>query len=141
QRLIFAPNLRWRTFDLKTLIERATGLDVQFENAANACVLSEVWFGPTEGVRDLVVVTVSEGIGAGILANGHLVRGANGMAGEFGHTQIDPRGPSCTCGGRGCWEVFASNRAAVRYYHESQPAGGGPEFADLLLLAEKGDAM
>src|SRR5947207_14565009 len=65
----------------------------------------------------------------------------NGLAGEFGHVSLDPNGPSCTCGGRGCWEVFASNRAAVRYYHESQPAGGGPEFADWLLLAEKGDAM
>ncbi len=139
QRLIFAPNLKWETFDIKTPIEQATGLDVGFENAANACVLSEVWFGQTEGIRDLVVVTVSEGIGAGILANGHLVRGVNGMAGEFGHVQLDPAGPICSCGGRGCWEVYASNRAAVRYYHESQSCSGGPEFADLLLLADKGD--
>jgi predicted NBD/HSP70 family sugar kinase len=141
QRLIFAPNLKWSTYDLKTPIERATGLDVGLENAANACVLSEVWFGQNEGVRDLVVLTVSEGIGAGILANGNLVRGASGMAGEFGHAQIDPAGPVCSCGGRGCWEVFASNRAAVRFYQESQPASGGPGFADLLLLAEKGDRL
>jgi predicted NBD/HSP70 family sugar kinase len=141
QRLIFAPNLKWQTFDLKTPIERATRLDVGFENAANACVLSEVWFGQTEGIRDLVVVTVSEGIGAGILSNGHLVRGVNGMAGEFGHVQLDPAGPICTCGGRGCWEVFASNGAAVRYYHQSQPASGGVEFSDLLLLAAKGDRL
>jgi len=141
QRLIFAPNLKWQTFDLRTPIERATRLDVGFENAANACVLSEVWFGQTEGIRDLVVVTVSEGIGSGILTNGHLVRGASGMAGEFGHVQLDPEGPACTCGGRGCWEVFASNRAAVRYYHESQSATGGPQFPDLLLLAEKGDPL
>jgi predicted NBD/HSP70 family sugar kinase len=141
QRLIFAPNLKWPTFDLKTPIERATRLEVGFENAANACVLSEVWFGQNEGVRDLVVVTVSEGIGAGILANGHLVRGVNGMAGEFGHAQIDPAGPACTCGGRGCWEVFASNRAAVRYYQESQPATEVAGFDELLALAGKGDPV
>jgi len=139
QRLIFAPNLQWPSCDLKTPIERATGLDVGLENAANACVLSEVWFGQNEGVRDLVVITVSEGIGAGILANGHLVRGASGMAGEFGHAQLDPAGPVCSCGRRGCWEVFASNRATVGYYRESHPAPGGPDFAALLLLAERGD--
>jgi len=141
QRLIFAPNLKWPSFDLKTPLERATRLDVGFENAANACVLAEVWFGKTEGIHDLVVVTVSEGIGAGILTNGHLVRGRSGMAGEFGHVQLDPAGPVCSCGARGCWEVFASNRAVVRYYHEAQSSPGGPDFYDLLLLAEKGDAL
>jgi predicted NBD/HSP70 family sugar kinase len=141
QRLVFAPNLKWPSFDLKTPLERATRLHVELENAANACVLAEVWFGQTEGIRDLVVVTVSEGIGTGILSNGHLVRGMNGMAGEFGHVQIDAAGPRCACGGRGCWEVFASNRAAVRYYHESQSSTGGPQFPDLLQLAEKGDGL
>jgi predicted NBD/HSP70 family sugar kinase len=139
RRLIFAPNLEWPEFDLKTPIEEATGLSAELENAANACVLSEVWFGQPDGVRDLVVITVSEGIGAGILANGRLVRGADGMAGEFGHVQLDPAGPKCRCGGRGCWETLASNRAAVRFYSESQPALG-LEFADLLRLAEQGDA-
>src|SRR5262249_12035387 len=105
QRLIFAPNLKWPSYDIKTPIAAATGLEVGFENAANACVLSEVWFGQNEGVRDLVVLTVSEGIGAGILANGRLVRGVSGMAGEFGHAQFDPAGPVCSCGARGCWEV------------------------------------
>src|SRR5207244_3899147 len=101
------------TYNLKSPIERATGLDVEFENAANACALAEVWFGKTEGIRDLAAVTVSEGIGVGFFSNGHLVRGGDGMAGEFGHVQLDPCGPACTCGGRGCWEVFASNRAVV----------------------------
>ena len=61
------------------------------------------------------------------------------MAGEFGHVQVDPAGPICSCGGRGCWEVFASNRAATRYYHESQSCSEALAFADLLVLAEKGD--
>src|SRR5437879_2374302 len=119
KRVIFAPNLKWREFDLKTAIEKATGLSVELENAANACCLAEVWFGQAEKIRDMVVVTVSEGIGTGIFLNGQLMRGSNGMAGEFGHVSIDPEGPSCTCGGRGCWEVYGSNRAAQRYYHDS----------------------
>lgn len=139
QRLVFAPNLKWPEYDLKTPIERATGLEVELENAANACVLAEVWFGQTEGIRDLMVVTVSEGIGTGIYVNGQLARGLNGMAGEFGHVPLDPAGPVCTCGGRGCWEVFASNRAAVRYYLESTSQSGGPSFQDLMVLAEQGN--
>jgi predicted NBD/HSP70 family sugar kinase len=141
EHVVFAPNLKWSEFDLKGPIEEATGMRVELENAANACVLAEVWFGHTDRVRDLVVVTVSEGIGAGVFSNGQLSRGLNGMAGEFGHVPLDPNGPSCTCGGRGCWEVYASNRAALRYYSESSAAPGGPSFQDLLMLAEAGDAL
>jgi predicted NBD/HSP70 family sugar kinase len=137
-RLVFAPNLEWRDVDISGPIARATNLDVALENAANACVLAAMWFDRPQGVHDMVVVTVSEGIGAGILANGHLVRGLSGMAGEFGHVAVDPSGPKCGCGSRGCWEVFASNRAAIRYYQDA----GGPDttFPALLALAETGDA-
>ncbi len=140
-RVVFAPNLRWPEFDVKGPIEKATGLPVELENAANACVLAEVWFGHTEKVRDLVVITVAEGVGAGIFMNGHLALGLNGLAGEFGHVPLDPNGPECTCGGRGCWEVYASNRAALRYYHESSKSSDGPTFDDLLSLAEAGDGL
>src|SRR6185437_4336054 len=84
-RLVFAPNLKWRDVDLGKPIAKATGLDVELEDAANACVLAAVWFDYVETHQNLVVVTVSEGIGAGILANGQLSRGFNGMVGEFGH--------------------------------------------------------
>jgi predicted NBD/HSP70 family sugar kinase len=139
--VVFAPNLGWAEFDLKGPIENATGLRVDLENAANACVLAEVWFGPGDKVRDLVVVTVSEGVGTGIYTNRQLARGLNGMAGEFGHVPLDPNGPPCSCGGRGCWEVYASNRAALRYYHESTAETEGPTFQDLLALAQSGDAL
>jgi predicted NBD/HSP70 family sugar kinase len=138
-RLVFAPNLKWRDFDLRAPIMKATGLAVELENAANACVLATVWFEHTEASRNLVVVTVSEGIGTGILMNGQLLRGCNGMAGEFGHVPLDPKGPVCGCGGRGCWEVFASNRAALRYYGESGAANSGLTFVDLLSRADHGD--
>ena len=139
--LIFAPNLNWPVYDFKGVIERATGLRVELENAANACVLAELWFARTEKIHDMVVVAVSEGIGTGIFMNGQLARGLNWMAGEFGHVSLDPNGPPCACGGRGCWEVYASNRAALRYYHESSTAGDGLNFQDLLALANADDAM
>ena len=132
-RLVFAPNLRWHDVDLRNPIVKATCLEVEVENAANACVLAAVWFDHMQD-SNLVAVTVSEGIGTGIWANRQLVRGHNGMAGEFGHVPLDPAGPPCSCGGHGCWEVYASNRAALRYYVESG-GHGGRSFGDLLLRA------
>ncbi len=146
QRLVFAPNLKWPPTDLKEPLERKTGLTVELENAANACALSEVWFGAAAGLSNLVAITVSEGIGAGIIANGQLITGQNGMAGEFGHVPLDPSGPVCSCGNRGCWEVLASNSAGLRYYFESDgrnssAAAGALGFQDLLSLAEQGDQL
>jgi predicted NBD/HSP70 family sugar kinase len=140
QRLVFAPNLDWRDFDLKTPIEEATGLPVELENAANACALSEIWFGRrVEGAEDLVALTVSEGIGTGLVLNHQLVRGSTGVAGEFGHTTIVENGLECRCGNRGCWEMYASNSAAVRYYAGSKPTAPKPTFDDILRLAGQGD--
>jgi predicted NBD/HSP70 family sugar kinase len=139
QKLIFAPNLNWPVLSIKSRIQRATGLRVEMDNVANACALSEVWFGDSDGTHDLVVVNVSEGIGTGIFANGQLLRGANGMAGEFGHVQIDPNGPLCGCGNHGCWETLASHRAALRYYAEFAPSQPKMTFDSLLRLAQTGD--
>ncbi|MFL6414308.1 MAG: ROK family protein [Bryobacteraceae bacterium] len=137
-RLIFAPNLGWKDTEIGSRIHEATGLQVELENAANACALAAVWFDHESPARNLVAVTVSEGIGTGILSNGQLVRGWNGMGGEFGHVQLDPNGPECNCGSRGCWEAFASNRAALRYYENgSQPVARS--FAEIMSLAEQGD--
>jgi predicted NBD/HSP70 family sugar kinase len=141
QRLIFAPNMNWPEFDFKTFLERRIFMPVELENAANACVLAEVWFGRAEEIHHVAVVTVSEGIGAGILANGQLARGAKWMAGEFGHVSLDPNGPPCSCGGRGCWEVYASNRAALRYYHEASGSTDDLSFQSLLELANAGSVL
>jgi len=139
-RLLFAPNLKWRDVDIRNPIAEATGLEVELENAANACVLAAVWFDRMESCRNLAAVTVSEGIGTGLLINGQLARGLSSMAGEFGHVALDPDGPLCGCGSRGCWEVFASNRAALRYYLETNAEPAGLGFLDLLRLADQGDA-
>jgi predicted NBD/HSP70 family sugar kinase len=141
QQVIFAPNLGWPDFDLKGAIEQATGMRVELENAANACALAEVWFGHAEKIRDFVVVTVAEGIGTGVFVNGQLARGRKGMAGEFGHVPLDPTGPPCACGGKGCWEVYGSNRAALRYYHEASKTQEELSFQDLMGLADAGDGL
>ncbi len=151
QRLVFAPNLGWRDVDFKGPLERATGLSVEIENAANACALAEIWFNNhSNGVRDLIAVTVAEGIGTGIIANGQLISGSTGMAGEFGHVSLNEDGPPCKCGNRGCWEVYASNSATIRAYMQatsnsrshkpsiSQPSNE-PTFEDILRLAGQGD--
>jgi predicted NBD/HSP70 family sugar kinase len=141
QRLVFAPNLGWQDFDLKTPLEKATGLPVELENAANACALSEIWFGRrSASAQDLIALTVSEGIGTGLVLNHQLVRGSTGLAGEFGHTTIIENGLECRCGNRGCWEMYASNLAAVRYYTGSKSRSPAPSFEDLLRLATQGDS-
>ena len=150
-RLMFAPNLGWGQVDLKQLLESTLGLPVVLENAASACALAELWFGHhPDNVRDLVAVTISEGIGVGLLLNGQLVHGCDAMAGEFGHVTVDENGPPCRCGKRGCWEQYASDSAAVRHYLEAQGAGRAPSersastpplrFASILRLADDGDA-
>jgi predicted NBD/HSP70 family sugar kinase len=149
QKFVFAPNLSWHEEDLKQRLERATGLPVSLENEANVCALSEFWFGRhSDGVSNLIAVAVSEGIGVGMILNGQIVRGRSGLAGEFGHVTINENGPKCSCGNRGCWEVFASNSAAVRYYAEAKllkrnknfnHVDAAVTFEDVLQYAEQGD--
>jgi predicted NBD/HSP70 family sugar kinase len=139
QSLIFAPNLKWPRYDIKKAIERATRMKVELGNAANACLLSELWFGHMDGVRNAVLLTISEGIGAGVLANGQLVTGHLGMAGEVGHIPLDPNGLQCACGSRGCWETQASSRAALRYYDEMRGAPANIGIQELIKRADDGD--
>jgi len=143
-RLIFAPNLRWGPVNLRALIEQKLELPAEVENAANACALAELWFGRhPEHVRNLIAVTISEGIGVGLLMNGQLVRGGDARAGEFGHITLDENGPRCPCGKRGCWERYASNSAALATYRDSVAAAGwkAPPFTfeQLVRLASEGD--
>jgi len=152
RKLVFAPNLGWRDVDLQTPLERATGLLVEIENAANACALAEIWFDRrSNGMQDLIAVTVSEGIGTGIITNGQLLRGVNGVAGEFGHVSLNESGPLCKCGNHGCWEVYASNTAAINEYVRITSSANSkklnirdesskPSIDDILHLSEQGDA-
>jgi predicted NBD/HSP70 family sugar kinase len=138
--LRFAPNLPWLGFDIKGAFERGTGLPVELDNEANACLLAEIWFGRMDGVRNAVLVSVTEGVGTGLLANGQLLYGSDGMAGEYGHLPLNIDGPRCGCGARGCWEMYASSEAALGYYAELKPERPVRAIADLLQLAGEEDA-
>jgi predicted NBD/HSP70 family sugar kinase len=138
---------------LKQQLETTTGLCVEMENEANACALSEFWFGDhPKSERNIIAVAVSEGIGVGMVLNGQLVRGPSGLAGEFAHVTIRDGGHKCACGNHGCWEVYGSNTAALRYYSEQvtvrkrkrpakNPASKAANFDDLLELAEHGNPL
>jgi predicted NBD/HSP70 family sugar kinase len=123
--VLFSPNVPWTQIEL--------------ENAANACLFAERWFGKFGEASNMIVVGVSDGIGTGLLVDGRLARGRDDMAGEFGHMPLESSGPVCGCGNTGCWETFASNRAGLRYYRELVPETSVGTFKELLDLAIGGD--
>lgn len=134
-RVILAPNLNWKDYDISGELTRLLGLRVELENDANACLLSELWFGRLRGLRNVVLVAISEGVGTAILAEGRLIGGREGLAGEFGHVCVDRSGPLCSCGQHGCWEMYASSRAALRYYDELRLDSGKLTMAELITRA------
>ncbi len=137
--LLLAPNLGWTGFDLAGALQRRCGLKVEMENDANICLIDALWSGKLSKYRNVVLVTVTDGIGASILVNGQMVCGKAGLAGEFGHIALDPHGPLCGCGRRGCWEMFASTRATLRFYAEASGAHAPATIGQLLHMADAGD--
>jgi N-acetylglucosamine repressor len=116
-RILNAPQLGWKDVEIRGALAEATGLPVHIENAPIACALSKMWLGKREGdTGDFVYVTVSEGVGAGVVVNGQVMRGHSHSAGEFGHVPINPDGPRCLCGATGCWEAHTSNLATLSRY-------------------------
>jgi glucokinase len=101
----------WVNVPLKEWMEKALGTQVQVVNDANAAAWGEYVSGAGKGAQNMVYVTFSTGIGAGIVLDGKLLLGTHSFAGELGHTIINPGGPLCSCGSRGCWETFASGTA------------------------------
>jgi glucokinase len=110
----FAPNLAWKEVPIRDLVIERTGLPAVVDNDANVAAWGEFRFGAGRGYRHLLVVTVGTGIGGGIVADGRLFRGSHGFAAEIGHIIVQPGGPLCGCGNRGCWEQVASGRALAR---------------------------
>jgi predicted NBD/HSP70 family sugar kinase len=117
-RLIYAPRLGWRNVDLRRAVAAAVGMRVFVESAPIACALARLWLEPeaTRVVNSFAYVSVSEGIGVGLVVNGEVLRGEAHTAGEFGHVSLDAGGPVCICGKRGCWEALACNSATVERY-------------------------
>ncbi|MDI7276646.1 MAG: ROK family protein [Anaerolineae bacterium] len=112
--VLAAPNLGWSNVPLKATLESRLGLPIVVGNDANAAALAERRFGAGRGVDDLVYVTVSTGIGGGIISGGRLLLGRHGFAGEIGHAAVEARGALCKCGNSGCLETLASGPAIAR---------------------------
>jgi len=113
----------WEGVPLRDLVSQQTNLPVVMDNDANAAALGETVFGAARGCEHVLYVTVSTGIGAGLVLNGLVHRGANSMAGELGHTLIVPDGPACSCGRRGCLEAVAAGPAIARAAREALATG------------------
>jgi len=117
-KLVNAPTLGWRDVDLRTALEEAVELPVHVERDAVACALAQMWMGQgvADGQDSYAYVTFSDGVGAGLVMGGNVVRGYRDAAGEFGHIPLSLDGPACLCGSRGCWEAYTSNPAVVARY-------------------------
>lgn len=112
--VIGAYNLNWKTLQpVKQQIEEGTGIKFTLDNDANVAALGERWKGAGENGNDVVFVTLGTGVGGGIIADGRLLHGAAGAAGEIGHVTVEPNGYMCTCGKKGCLEQYASATGVV----------------------------
>jgi predicted NBD/HSP70 family sugar kinase len=136
-----APNLGWRDVPLGSLVQSVfTDLQVPVfvGNDAELATCAEHLRGSGQGKADFICLWGEGGIGAGIVANGQSLEGAAGYAGEVGHMTIDPNGPECSCGARGCWETLVGERALLGRSGRD-PSGGSAAVADLLAAADRGD--
>jgi predicted NBD/HSP70 family sugar kinase len=148
-RVLHAPTLGWRDVNFKDPLSAAVQLPVHVENSGRACALAQVW--ATRGgahTGDLAFVSVSDGVGVGIVVNGEILRGRHNIAGEFGHVPLSIDGPRCSCGASGCWEAYISNVATLSRYFGRNPNEPQPTSAedssftieDLIARARNGDA-
>ena len=152
--LVFEPNMGWRDVPLRADLAERIRLPMFVDNDGNAAALAERYFGVAQGIEDFAYVVANIGLGAGLVIGGHIHYGVSGYAGEAGHTTIDPDGPLCRCGNRGCWETLASQRALIERVGElrrlqpssilDQLTSGGTvplNLATILQAAQGGDAV
>ncbi len=150
-RVILAPNIPgFRNLPLTEPVAAALGMPAFIENDASAAALGEFRFGAGRGMRHLLHATLGTGIGGGLVIDRRLYRGAKGLAGEIGHIVIDPSGPRCNCGSRGCLEALVSGVAFAQRARRLLAKGKSPRLAaiaagrepngrDLLVAAQEGD--
>jgi predicted NBD/HSP70 family sugar kinase len=110
----FLPNYGWENVNLKELVQSKLNHPCYIDNSSNTLALAEQWFGEGKGLNNFLVVTIENGVGLGAVINGRIYRGEEGFAGEFGHITINPDGPECRCGKRGCVEAYAGSIAIMR---------------------------
>ncbi|ATY85123.1 ROK family protein [Kyrpidia spormannii] len=145
--ILRAPNLNWTDVPFRTLLSAKTGRPVVIDNDANCGAIAELRYGFGRDTANLLYVSIGTGIGVGIVADGRLYRGGRGSAGEFGHTSLYPDGPQCTCGNRGCWELYASVSALSRVFRQKRGGTAGwpydpsswEELSAIKHLTDRGD--
>jgi glucokinase-like ROK family protein len=153
--LKFASNLGWRDIPFRTRWQQRFGLPVKVGNEASIAALGESYFGAAAGYTDFIYLVVSTtALGGGIFVNGRLYQGIDGYAGEAGHITIDPAGPPCTCGKRGCWETVLRDACTVepirKRIRHGEPSGildrvqgdsSALTFQTVIDAAAQGDAL
>ena len=149
-RVWHAPTLGWRDINLRDPLAAALGIPVTIENSGKACALAQLWTtrGDVVASTNSVFVSISDGVGTGVVVNGELLRGRHNTAGEFGHVPLSIDGPRCSCGATGCWEAYVSNLATLSRYFGRELSDSRPRDAesanftveDLIAQARVGDA-
>jgi predicted NBD/HSP70 family sugar kinase len=146
-RVLLAPNLAWRNVELRDPLAAALRMPVQIENSGKACALAQLWSSRETAPANFAYITVSDGLGVGVVIGGEVIRGQHNIAGEFGHVPLNIDGPRCGCGATGCWEAYVSNLATLsRYFgrdlRERPQAAEAAALTvdDLIVRARRGDA-
>jgi predicted NBD/HSP70 family sugar kinase len=143
--LRYSPILGWRDVAIVDLLKSRLNYPVFIDNDVNTFTLTEKWFDVDKEIKNFLTVTVGRGVGLGIVVNDQIYRGAHGGGGEFGHTVIDPDGPLCECGKRGCLEAYVSDPALLRVARERGVLGDDQkpisDIRDLIHIAEADDLL
>ena len=134
-----AEDLGWFEVDAGRILSEGLPIPAIVENDAKLAAFAEHWFHPEGSASNFVFVAGTRGLGTGIFIDGHLLQGSSGEGCEFGHVVLYPDGRPCLCGGRGCWEEYASARALERLYKERGPGGQPISASEIVVLARRGD--
>lgn len=144
----FLPNYGWENVNLKELVQNRLKHPCYVDNSSNTLALAEQWFGAGKGVDNFLVVTIQNGVGLGAVINGRIYRGEEGVSAEFGHITIDPEGPGCRCGKKGCVEAYAGNIAILRDAKQAERKGrwdssdpDGFTYTDVVGAAKEGSEV
>jgi N-acetylglucosamine repressor len=145
---LFSPNLGWHNVPVRTLLEARLRRPVLVDNEVRALALAEYQYGAARGARSVIFLDAGYGVGGAVILDGALYRGRRGAAGEFGHNTVDPEGPYCGCGNRGCLEVFASTSGLAARAREAIAAGKSTTLTpdtlalcSLIAAAHRGDTV
>lgn len=143
----YLPNYQWKNVDFKSILQQKLQIPIYIDNSSNNLALTEQWFGAGKDVDNFIVVNLAHGLGTGIVINGQVYMGHTGIAGEFGHTTIDPSGPLCRCGKRGCLEAYVGDYAIIANAKELARQGAwqteNPDqltIDDIIASAQAGEA-